>query len=323
MKRILVTGGGGFIGSNLTRKLQEDHPEARILVVDDFRTGTFRNLGAEGAGGWSFRGEVVARPLGELDVYDLINEFDPEIIFHQASITDTTITDEARMIAENVEPFEAILAATVQRGLRLVWASSAATYGQRAKGASEARRPFRLEDAGQPSNAYGFSKWLMENAHHRIIAEHPEAHIVGLRYFNVFGPGEQNKAHMASMILKLAQQMMAGKAPRIFHDGQQARDHIYVKDVVNATIAAADDGARSGIYNVGTGNATSFNRLVEILNEALGTRFAPEYFENPYAFYQDYTCADISETRAGLGWSPKLSTEEGIVDYGATLKAKV
>jgi ADP-L-glycero-D-manno-heptose 6-epimerase len=225
------------------------------------------------------------------------------------------------MIEENVEPFQSLVAIAVQRGARLVWASSAATYGCHAGGAVDARRPFRLEDAGHPANAYGFSKWVMENVHRRALAEHPEAQLVGLRYFNVFGPGEWNKAHMASMIYQLAVQMLAGRPPRIFHDGEQARDHIYVRDVVEATVAAAA-GARSGIYNVGTGTATTFNRLVAVLNEALGTHFEPEYFDNPYPFYQDYTCADLTETLAALDWSPRTPTESAIGEYGRLLRAK-
>jgi ADP-L-glycero-D-manno-heptose 6-epimerase len=256
-----------------------------------------------------------------LDLYDLVQEFDPDVIFHEASITDTTLSDQARMIEENVEPFTALAEMAADWGIKLVWASSAATYGIGANGAAEARRPFALEDAGRPANVYGFSKWLMENAARRTLAESPEAHIVGLRYFNVFGPGEQNKAHMASMIYRLAQQMLAGERPRIFHDGEQARDHVYVRDVVDATIAASGDAVAPGIYNVGSGQATTFNEVVAALNAALGTQHEPDYFDNPYSFYQDYTCADLSRTREGLGWSPKYQTLDAIAEYAAWLRA--
>ena len=268
MTRILVTGGAGFVGSNLVRQLQDDLPEAVVLVIDDFRVGTFANLCIEGEQGWSFRGEVIARPLNDVDLYAVVEDFEPEVIFHEASVTDTTVTDQAKMICENVEPFESLLTAAIDLGVKLVWASSAATYGTRANGATEQRRKFEVLDAGHPANVYGFSKWIMENLHRRAQAEHPSLHIVGLRYFNVFGPGEANKGHMASMIYQLAQQMLAGKRPRMFHDGNQARDHVYVKDVVGATIAASGDRAKPGIYNVGTGKATTFNEIIAALNEA-------------------------------------------------------
>ena len=344
---ILVTGGAGFIGSNLVRTLQSARPEARIVVIDDFRSGTFANLSCErlseaeanaevpdeastaspktcgGCESFSFAGQVIARPLHELDLEAVIQRFDPEIIFHEASITDTRVTDEAKMIAENVEPFETLLAIAVKRGCKLVWASSAATYGRHANGAAAQRRPFRLEDAGHPANVYGFSKWIMENLHRQMQRRHPRAHIVGLRYFNVFGPGETHKGPMASMVHQLACQMLNGQRPRIFHDGEQARDQVFVRDVVECTIAAAHENARYGIYNLGSGAATSFNQIVASLNEALGTDLEPEYFDNPFPFYQDFTCAELTETRAALNWTPRYSAHQGIFEYARTLRSDV
>jgi len=304
------------------RRLQEVLPEAAILVVDDFRAGVFQNLtfGHDEPGG-CFRGEVIARPLADLDLDTLFEHFQPDVVFHEAAITDTTVTDQARMIQDNVEPFEILVELACERAVPLIWASSAATYGMSANGATEARRPFRLEDAGRPANVYGFSKWAMENLHRRAMGDWPEARIVGLRYFNVFGPGEQHKGKMASMVYQLARQMLAGKEPRIFHDGEQARDQVHVRDVVDATIAAAADGAQSGIYNVGSGKATSFNQIIAALNKALGTDRRTDYFDNPYTFYQDYTCADLTETANGLGWSPAYEPEAAIVDYARLLQS--
>lgn len=321
MKRVIVTGGAGFVGSNLVWTLQEQVPGVQIVVIDDFRTGTFANLTCCVGDTRTFAGHVVGRSLSELDLSHFVREFQPDVIFHEASITDTTVSDEAQMIRDNVEPFQVLVDCAVNQKIRLVWASSAATYGTEANGATAARRPFQLEDAGRPANVYGFSKWIMENIHRRAVAENPEAHLVGLRYFNVFGPGEQNKSHMASMIYQLALQMLEGKRPRIFTDGEQARDQVYVLDVVDATIAAANQGATSGIYNLGSGGATSFNQIIKALNEALGTNLEPDYFENPYDFYQDYTCADLSQTKAGIGWQPKHDVCEAIVEYGRWLKS--
>lgn len=315
---VLVTGGGGFVGSNLVRQLQAAHPEANLLVIDDFRSGSFANLSDE-HDRFSYRGKLIARALGDIDLPAVIDHFAADVIFHEASITDTTVTDQGQMIRDNVEPFDHLLDVAVQKNIKLVWASSAATYGIAGNGATQQKRPFKLEDAGQPANVYGFSKWLMENAARQTLARHPDAHIVGLRYFNVFGPYEGHKQHMASMIYQLATRMLAGKRPRIFHDGEQARDHVHVSDVVACTLAAADDNAASGIYNVGTGQATTFNQIVDVLNEAIGTDYHPEYFDNPYRFYQDYTCADLAETKAGLNWSPKHHTQNAIYEYARWL----
>ena len=321
----LLTGGAGFVGCNLARTLQQRYPDARIVVVDDFRSGRFSNLCPErehdGPGKWSFKGQVVARPLHDFDLDHLLSTFEPDVIFHQASITDTTVDDQARMIHDNVEPFEKLIAYAADAECRLVWASSAATYGTLANGATPERRPFQLEDAGHPANVYGFSKWMMENIHREALEAMPDMHLVGLRYFNVFGPGEAHKGTMASMVDQLARQMLAGKRPRIFTDGTQARDQIHVGDVVAANLAAAADDAKPGIYNVGSGVATSFNEIVDALNEALGTDLAPDYFDNPYSFYQDYTCADIRETEAGLSWKPERTPREAILAYARTLAA--
>ncbi len=321
MKRIIVTGGAGFIGSNLVRQLHREMPQARIVVIDDMRAGDFANLVDDPYDdGGTFTGTVIARPLNEIDLPKLARKFEPDVIFHEAAITDTTVDDQAKMMVDNVEPFETLIGVAIETGARLVWASSAATYGTEANGATAARRPFVLDDAGRPANAYGFSKWVMENLHRQACADHPHLHMVGLRYFNVYGPGEAHKAHMASMIHQLAGQMMAGRRPRIFHDGNQARDQVYVRDVVAATIQAAGDGAHCGIYNIGSGTATTFNEIIELLNAALGTNYAPEYFDNPYAFYQDYTCADLTATAAGIGWKPRYRPEEAIREYAAWLK---
>jgi len=150
----------------------------------------------------------------------------------------------------------------------------------------------------------------------------PGAHIVGLRYFNVFGDREQHKGKMASMVYQLAQQMLAGREPRIFHDGEQARDQVYVQDVVSATIEAAGDTAKSGIYNVGSGKATSFNQIIAALNRSFGTGLQTDYFDNPYPFYQDYTCADLGETTAGIGWSPTYDPQAAIAEYAKRMQVK-
>ena len=140
-------------------------------------------------------------------------------------------------------------------------------------------------------------------------------YIVGLRYFNVFGPREAYKGRPASMVYHLTKQIRANKNPRIFKFGEQKRDHIYVKDAVDATIKAIN--AKSGIYNVGTGIATNFNDLIKILNEVLEKNLKPEYFDMQYdpKTYQCNTQADTTKAEKFLCFKAQWSLKEGIKDY--------
>ena len=136
----LLTGGAGFVGSNLARTLQQQYPDARIVIVDDFRRAASRTSARSGSttgrACGPFKGQVVARPLHDFDLDHLLSTFEPDVIFHQASITDTTVDDQAKMIHDNVEPFEKLIAYAADADCRLVWASSAATYGTLANGAT-------------------------------------------------------------------------------------------------------------------------------------------------------------------------------------------
>ena len=303
MKNILITGGAGFIGSNLALEVQNRHPDARITVVDDFRGGNFKNL-------LGFRGDVMAFNVAECNLSDLMKNKPFETIFHIASITDTTILDERKMMFDNVEGFRNVLDLACEKKANVVYASSAAVYGSQ-------NTPMKESDGGKPNNVYGFSKWIMEN----LAREYEtKLRIVGLRYFNVFGMGEFFKGKAASMIYQLFCQMKAAKRPRIFKFGEQKRDFVYIKDVVEATLMAAS-AKQNAVVNVGAGQATSFNEVIEALNEGLGTRVEPEYFDNPYDFYQDFTQADMSCTAKAIGFKPRYSTREGILDYLKGLEA--
>src|SRR6185437_12344608 len=129
-------------------------------------------------------------------------------------------------------------------------------------------------------------------------------------YFNVYGPGEAHKGKFASMVYQLAQQMKAGKRPRVFTAGEQKRDFVSVEDVIQANLLAmkVDHPPLAANFNVGSGAAHSFNQVIAALNTTLGTNLYPEYFPNPYSFTQDHTEADLAETRKVLGYNPKYST---------------
>ena len=169
-----------------------------------------------------------------------------------------------------------------------------------------------------PLNVYAYSKLAMEH-----LAEHYSQRldrpIIGLRYFNVYGPGENHKGRFASMIHQLATQMRSGRRPRIFTAGQQRRDFVYVDDVLQANLKALES-TRAGVFNVGSGKSWSFNEVVAELNRALRTNLQPDYFDNPYSFTQDWTEADLTESRRCFGYDPQFDLARGIDAYLASGK---
>jgi ADP-L-glycero-D-manno-heptose 6-epimerase len=297
---LLITGGAGFIGSNLTLALQERFPESRLTVIDDFRSGDFRNL-------LGYRGDLVAQDMARLNWGDQFADARFDAIFHLASITDTTLHDQFVQVHDNVESFRRLLNFARPAKTRVIYASSASTYGAATEASIES-------NGAAPSNIYAFSKTIMDNLALREANESPDWIIVGLRYFNVYGPREAHKGVPASMVFHLSKQMKAGRRPRIFKHGEQKRDFVYVKDIVEGSIRALD-ARQSGIYNLGYGQARSFNDLVEILNRTLGTNFEADYIENPHTHYQNFTEADLAQVRSALGYEPQYPLEAGVADY--------
>jgi ADP-L-glycero-D-manno-heptose 6-epimerase len=296
----VITGGAGFIGSNLTLALQEKFPEARLTVIDDFRSGDFKNLAG-------YRGDFVAQNLTALDWREQFGDEKFDAIFHLASITDTTLHDQFIQVHDNVESFRRILKFAQPTKTRVIYASSASTYGPAKEASMES-------NGAAPANIYAFSKVIMDNIAMREAEAAPDWTIIGLRYFNVYGPREAHKGVPASMVYHLSKQMKAGQRPRIFKHGEQKRDFVYVKDIVEGSILAL--GAKeSGIYNLGYGQARSFNDLVDVLNKSLGTNLRPDYFDNPHAHYQNFTEADLTRVRDALGYQPQFPLERGVADY--------
>ena len=299
--RILITGGAGFIGSNLAKELEKLYPKAKIWVLDDFSSGHFKNL-------IGFKGEVITADLSDQSLWEYLKErYKFDVVFHQGAITDTTVMDQARMLRVNADSLRFILDCVLHWQAKLIYASSAGVYGN-------SPSPMKEGEGEVPENPYGFSKLMMDRIAKNFMAENPHIQVVGLRYFNVYGPGESFKGKSASMIYQLYRQMKEGKRPRLFKWGEQKRDFVYIKDVVKANLLALEKNV-SGIFNIATGQARSFNEIVSILNQALGTCLEPDYFDCPYDFYQNYTQADISKAKELLGYEPEFSLEDGIKDY--------
>lgn len=301
---VIVTGGAGFIGSQLVAALAAGDPPAQLTVIDDFSSGHFRNLRG-------FTGDVIAQPCEAVDWNSHFGKRDIACIYHLASITDTTVMDQRLMVERNVEGFRSVLRFAQSRGVPVVYASSAATYGQ-------ADGLMREEQGTAPANVYGFSKAILDNL--AMQAAQAGSQVVGLRYFNVYGPHEAHKGKMASMVYQLYRQLTAGERPRVFKHGEQLRDFVYVKDVVAGTLLAAA-ARQPGVYNLGSGKAASFNDIIAWLQTALGTSYETEYIDNPYAeFYQNHTEAELTRSRSELGYEPQWLGEKGVQDYVKWLK---
>jgi len=304
-KSILITGGAGFIGSNVAFHIQEHYPKAHIVIFDAFVLGHFKNL-------QGFKGEVIAGDITDPAAMQRLKSLKFDYIFHQAAISDTTVMDQKKMVEANTNTFGDILDIAVEMNANVVYASSAGTYGNSAA-------PNSVGSGEEPENVYGFSKLMMDNLAARYIKYHPSIKIVGLRYFNVFGPREFYKGSTASMILQLGLKLLKGDTPKLFKWGQQKRDFVYIEDVVQANLKALC-AKKSGVYNVGSGSARQFNELFGALTTTLGVETQIEYIDNPFKFYQNHTEADIESSREELGYAPRFSLEDGIKAYAEEIK---
>lgn len=312
-KTILITGGAGFIGSNLAFYFQENHPEAKVVVYDCFRSGeTLSNGNLKSFGHFKnlvgFNGEIISGDINDPDgIKNLKENYRFDYIFHEAAISDTTALEQDLMIKTNVNAYKELLEMAMLHGANMIYASSAATYG-------DAASPQRVGREA-PQNVYGFSKLSMDHLSREYMKK-AGISIVGLRYFNVYGPHEYFKNTTASMVLQFGHQLLAGKNPRLFKGSDKIlRDFIYIEDVIQANIKAMHPN-ESGIYNVGTGKARSFQDIVDILQRELRTDYTCEYIPNPFiGSYQFHTEADIATSRTGLGYEPAFEMEDAIKAY--------
>ncbi len=317
-KTILITGAAGFIGSSLCFYFQENYPDAEILALDCFRSGeTFSNGNLKSFGHFKnllgFNGQVISGDINDKELLkELERNFNFDYIFHQAAISDTTVQEQDLMVQTNVNAYEDLLKIAIAHGANMIYASSAATYGD------SNRFEVGFE---QPNNAYGFSKVMMDNISYKYIKKGVDISIVGLKYFNVYGPREFFKNKTASMVVQFGHQILNGQTPKLFEGSDKIlRDFIYIEDIVQANIKACA-AKQSGVYNVGTGCARSFEDIVNILQKELEIDNGKDYIPNPFVgSYQFFTEANIDSTKENLSYEPRFSMEEGIKAYLPEIK---
>ena len=296
-QRVLVTGGAGFIGSNLANALAADN---EVLVVDDLFLGTEENL-------------VDAVDFYEMSVLDEDLPADVDVLFHLAALSSMQMheDDPQRGARVNVEGFVNTVEQYLEHGGEtVVYATTSSIYGDRTEPAPESMDV-------EVRTGYEASKLAREQYAEYYANYYDDLTMAGLRYFSVYqGMAEGAEAHkgeFANIIAQFADELANGRAPEIYGDGSQTRDFTHVDDVVDATIRAAE-AELTGIYNVGTGEQYDFETVVEMINDELGTDIQPEYVENPIPedVYVHDTMADISKFTEATGWEPAISFEEGI-----------
>ena len=316
-KTILITGGAGFIGSNLAFYFQNNYPESNVVIFDCFRSEeTFTNGNLKSFGHYKnligFEGEIICGDLNSSKDLERLLDYNFDFIFHQAAISDTRVYDQEIIMKTNVNTFYDILNLTKKNNATLVYASSAATYGSMPSPQTVGKE--------NPENPYGYSKYAMDQIAKKFSNEYKDLKIVGLKYFNVYGPREFYKNSTASMVIQLGHQILQGKTPRLFEGSDEiVRDFIYIEDVIQGNIKACIS-KESGVFNIGTGKPRSFQDISDILQKELETNLGTQYFPNPFDGYQMHTQAEIADTVKYLGYKARFGLEDGIKAYIPEIK---
>ena len=312
---IIITGAAGFIGSGLVRGLN-DAGRHDLVLVDSLGKGEkWKNLAGkrylELVDKQAFLQQLLQ---GELD-----GEGQVEAVLHMGACSATTEQDADYLYRNNYEYTRLLASWCLEKGVRFIYASSAATYGGGEHGFEDNESELQRL---RPLNMYGYSKQLFDLwAQEQGVA----SRMVGFKFFNVFGPNEAHKGEMRSLVDKAVLQIQSTGKLQLFRsqkagiaDGEQTRDFVYVKDVVAVVLKALKTPAVGGLYNLGSGQARSWNQLAEAVFNAMGLPKKIEYIEMPAVLqgkYQYHTQAPMAKLRAAMGLLPLRSLDDAVSDY--------
>jgi len=290
--KVVVTGGAGFIGSNLTRRLRSlGH---QVSVLDNLHTGSRENLKGLDAP----LIEASSREIGRLGLQS-------DLVFHLGIPSSSPMYKRSPyLVGDAINDMLAVLEYARAENAKLVFASSSSLYN--------GLPPPHTEDMHvQVTDYYTECRLTIERLAELYARLHGVSS-VALRFFSVYGPYERAKREYANIVTQFLWDLKQGRQPIIYGDGTQTRDFIHVSDVVEACLLAAEKPFQFEVFNVGTGQSTSFNEVIRLLNEALGTEIKPRMVPNPIAMYVPATQADTTKAREKLGFTAQVTLEEGV-----------
>jgi ADP-L-glycero-D-manno-heptose 6-epimerase len=316
---VFVTGGAGFIGSNIVARMAEDR-DLDVVVCDRLREaelGKWRNIAKHPIGDFVEPGQM----------FDWLEKRwrEVELVIHMAAISSTTEPDADRIVRENFQLSRDLFRWCADRQRRLIYASSAATYGAGEHGFADDNE-YEALAALRPLNTYGWSKALFDLfAVRQANRDYAPPQWVGLKFFNVYGPNEEHKHSMKSVASQIWPHVRDGQSVQLFKsyrkdvpDGGQKRDFVYVRDAADVTRWLYENPQVNGIYNLGSGTARSFEDMAQLVFQAAGKNAQIDYTPMPPAIrdkYQYFTEAQMDRLYAAGYPKPMTALEEGIGDY--------
>ena len=292
--KILVTGGAGFIGSNLVEELASRH---EVVVIDNFQTGSIENLRDV-----KDKIKIIRTSCGAISNLSLSNI---DVIFHFGIPSSSPMYKENLiLVGEAINDSIHIFEFARKNDSKVIFASSSSLY-------NGLQPPHREDIEVKVTDYYTEARLCIERIA-RLYNTLYQVSSIGLRFFSVYGFHEQAKGKYANVVSQFLWEMKEGKSPVIYGDGKQTRDFIFIKDIVDACIKAMESDVKCDIFNVATGVETSFNEVVSLLNNFLGTDIRPIYLPNPIQNYVQRTLGDITKTEKYLGFKSRYELYDGL-----------